>query len=137
MVNRFVKYNEMIQKTSIISLHDVCFYHLTFIARDISIQDKTAGSKKMLDSSLDKLAQQILSLDEASLASLWGKYKNRMENFQPSKEWEKAVIIFFIINAVRAKNEIFNEQILKMQSYKPAPPPPAKKEKPNLRLIKD
>jgi len=90
----------------------------------------------MLESSLDKMAQQILSLDEASLASLWGKYKNRMENFQPSKEWEKAVIIFFIINAVRAKNEIFNEQILKMQSYKPAPAPLPKKEKTNLRLIK-
>jgi hypothetical protein len=91
----------------------------------------------MLDSSLDKLAQQILSLDEASLASLWGKYKNRMENFQPSKEWEKAVIIFFIINAVRAKNEIFNEQILKMHSDKPTPTPLPRKGKPNLRLVKD
>jgi hypothetical protein len=60
-----------------------------------------------------------------------------MESFQPSKEWEKAVIIFFIINAVRAKNEIFNEQILKMHSDKPMPTPLPQKGKPNLRLVKD
>lgn len=89
----------------------------------------------MLESSLDKLAQQILSLDEASLVSLWGKYKDRMENFQPSKEWEKAVIIFFLINAVRAKNEIFNQEILRMKNDKPASPP--RTAKPKLRLVKD
>ena len=60
----------------------------------------------MIESSLDRLAQQILGLDEASLSSLWEKYKKRMEHFEPSQEWEKAVIIFFIINAVRAKNHI-------------------------------
>ena len=88
----------------------------------------------MLESSLDKMAQQILSLDEASLASLWGKYKTRMENFEPTKEWEKAVIIFFIINAIRAKNQIFNEQILEKQTPIPKRIPP--KRNPNLRLIK-
>ncbi|MBE0556367.1 MAG: hypothetical protein IH628_03960, partial [Proteobacteria bacterium] len=67
----------------------------------------------MLESALDRLAERILGLDEASLSSLLGKYKKRMENFEPSKEWEKAVIIFFIINAVRAKNHIFNEQLLR------------------------
>jgi hypothetical protein len=95
--------------------------------------------KNMLESSLDKLAQQILSLDEASLSSLWRKYKTRMENFEPSKEWEKAVIIFFIINAVRAKNEIFNEQLLQRQNPRPASvsTPQREKGKPNLRLVKD
>jgi len=91
----------------------------------------------MLESSLDKLAQQILSLDEASLASLWGKYKTRMENFEPSKEWEKAVIVFFIINAVRAKNEIFNEQIIRQQKPGPIPVAKGKKGNPKLRLIRD
>jgi hypothetical protein len=88
----------------------------------------------MLEPSLDKMAQQILSLDEASLASLWGKYKTRMEHFEPSKEWEKAVIIFFIINAVRAKNQIFNEQI--MQQQESGPETTSKKKRPHLRLIK-
>jgi inactivated superfamily I helicase len=91
----------------------------------------------MLEASLDKLAQQILSLDEASLASLWQKYKNRMENFEPTKEWEKAVIVFFIINSVRAKNEIFNEQIMKMRNKPPVAPVPGKNKKPVLRLVKE
>ena len=73
----------------------------------------------MLESALDKLAERILSLDEASLSSLWEKYKRRMEHFEPSKEWEKAVIIFFIINAIRAKNHIFNEQILRQPEASP------------------
>ena len=33
----------------------------------------------VLESTLDKMAENILSLDEASLASLWEKYKTRME----------------------------------------------------------
>lgn len=87
----------------------------------------------MLEPSLDKLAQQILGLDEASLASLWGKYKKRMEHFKPSNEWEKAVIIFFIINAVRVKNHIFNEQLLRQQGIASEKPT---KGKPVLKLVK-
>jgi hypothetical protein len=91
----------------------------------------------MLESTLDKLAEKILGLDEASLAGLWEKYKARMEHFDTSKEWEKSVIIFFIINSIRAKNHIFNEKILKMQKNpEVAPAKPPKKGKPNLRLVK-
>jgi hypothetical protein len=91
----------------------------------------------MLESTLDKMAENILGLDEASLASLWEKYKSRMEHFDTSKEWEKSVIIFFIINSVRAKNHIFNEKILEMRKMKekPAAKPP-KSGKPDLRLVK-
>jgi predicted house-cleaning noncanonical NTP pyrophosphatase (MazG superfamily) len=67
----------------------------------------------MIEAALNKLAEHILGMDEASLAALAQKYKERIENFEVSKEWEKSVIIFFIINGVRAKNSIFNEQILK------------------------
>jgi hypothetical protein len=88
----------------------------------------------MLESALDKLAETILSFDEASLSSLWERYKGRMEQFEPSKEWEKAIIIFFIINAVRAKNHIFNEQILKQPEASPGRKPQRKK--PDLRLVK-
>jgi hypothetical protein len=89
----------------------------------------------VLESALDKLAETILNIDEASLASLWDKYKRKMENFDSTKEWEKAVIIFFIINSVRVKNHIFNENILNLQKKqdKPAKPP---KVKPNLKLVK-
>jgi hypothetical protein len=87
----------------------------------------------MLESSLDKLAKQILGLDEASLTSLWGKYKERAERFEPSQEWEKALIILSIINGVRAKNQIFNEHILRRQMGETVKPP---KRKPALRLVK-
>lgn len=92
----------------------------------------------MLESALDKLAQQILGLDEASLTSLWEKYKQRMEHFEPTSDWEKAVIIFFIINAVRAKNHIFNEQLMRQQEARSAAPSKGKplKGKPELKLVK-
>jgi hypothetical protein len=89
----------------------------------------------MIESSLDKIAERILHLDEASLAALWEKYKNKMEHFDVSKEWEKAVIIFFIINSVRVKNHIFNEQIMNIDKKKAASPK-APKGKPALKLVK-
>ena len=79
----------------------------------------------MIETTLHKLAEHILGLDEASLVSLWEKYKTRTENFEISREWDKAVIIFFIINAVRAKNQMFNEEILKRQQSQDEPKKPA------------
>ncbi len=87
----------------------------------------------MLESALEKMAETILGLDEPSLTTLLEKYKKRMERFEPSKTWEKAVIIFFIINAVRAKNHIFNEQILRQPETEPEKKP---RKKPNLKLVK-
>ena len=81
----------------------------------------------MIEATLHKIAEHILSLDEASLSGLWEKYKARMEHFEASPEWEKSVIIFFMINAVRAKNHIFNENILKLQN---------KNEKPTIQIFK-
>ena len=92
----------------------------------------------MLESTLEKIAEKILGLDEASLTGLLEKYKARMEIFDTSQEWEKAVIVFFIINSVRAKNHIFNEKILDFQKKqeKPATNPTKKNGKPDLRLVK-
>lgn len=83
----------------------------------------------MIEETLLKMADRIVRLDEASLASLWQKYRKRVENVELSREWEKAVIVFFIINAVRAKNEILNEYI---QEKNKSP----REKKPKLRLIK-
>ena len=66
-----------------------------------------------MDKALQKLAEQILSFDEASLANLRDKYRLRIENFDGTKDWEKAVIIYCIINAVSMKNTLFNENVLK------------------------
>lgn len=89
----------------------------------------------VLESALDKMAENILNLDEASLVSLWEKYKTRMEHFETTKEWEKSVIIFFIINAVRVKNHIFNENMLELRKKYDKPQKPPKK-KPDLKLVK-
>lgn len=89
-----------------------------------------------IEESLNKMAENILYLDEASLTSLWEKYKNKMEDFSFSPEWEKSVVIFSIINAIRVKNAIFNEQMLKQQESAKPSPPKRKQEKPHLRLVK-
>jgi len=89
-----------------------------------------------IENSLDKIAENILCLDEASLGILWDKYKTKMEQFSFTPEWEKSVIIFSIINAVRVKNAIFNEQILNNQVPQETAAPKRPHGKPNLKLVK-
>ena len=90
-----------------------------------------------IENSLDKIAENILCLDEASLNFLWDKYKTKMEQFSFTQEWEKSVIIFSIINAVRVKNAIFNEQILSNQANAGKTTTTKKHHgKPNLKLVK-
>jgi hypothetical protein len=85
----------------------------------------------MFEKMLDQMAEKIKNLDEASLTQLLPYYKRKMEKFEPTEEWEKAVIIFFLINAVRVKNTIFNENILKNEKKKEKGP-----KDPNLKLVK-
>jgi hypothetical protein len=89
-----------------------------------------------LEDSLDKMAESILYLDEASLASLWDKYKTKMEQFSFTSEWEKSVIIFSIINAVRVKNAIFNERMLNNRTSKKPPGQKKQPGRPHLKLVK-
>lgn len=70
----------------------------------------------MLENALDKIAEQIIALDEASLTQLRKLYLDRLFNFAPTKEWEKAVIIYFLINGVIAKNNLFNQHIAEGQT---------------------
>lgn len=91
----------------------------------------------MLEQTLNRMANTILHLDEASLVSLWDKYRQQMEQVDVSPDWEKSVIVFFIINAVRAKNQMLNEHILNLRDeakQQPAKQPP--KKKPILRLVR-
>lgn len=57
---------------------------------------------------LEKLAKHLAALDEASLMSLWDKYQEKVKNFEPTKQWEEAVLVFGMIQAVRWKNQLFN-----------------------------
>ena len=71
-----------------------------------------------MEKALEKLAEQILSFDEASLSNLREKYRSKIENFDGTKDWEKAVVIYCIINAVSLKNTLFNENVLKTKKEK-------------------
>ena len=66
----------------------------------------------MIEKGLNKIADQILAFDEASLRNLRGKYLARMNDFDTSKEWERSVIVYFIINSVMTKNALFNQNVL-------------------------
>lgn len=57
---------------------------------------------------LEKIADKLLELDEASLTYLWNKYFSMVQRFEPTKRWERAVIILSLIQAVRWKNQLFN-----------------------------
>ncbi len=90
-----------------------------------------------LEKSLNKIAESIRLLDEASLTALWDNYKSKVKQIANTPEWERSVIIFSIINAVRAKNAIFNENVLKNNPPKKAKSPQKmSKETPYLKLVK-
>ncbi len=89
-----------------------------------------------LEDSLNKIAENILYLDEASLSALWEKYKTKMEDFSFTPDWERSVIIFSIINSIRVKNAIFNEQLLNKITADEGPPARRKPGKPHLQLVK-
>ena len=57
---------------------------------------------------LQKLAQQLDSIDEASLMTLWSKYATITERFEPTKYWEECALIFGLIQVKHWKNMLFN-----------------------------
>lgn len=65
----------------------------------------------MIEDVLSRIARQIMTLDEETLAAMVPRYKARMLDFAPTREWEEAVIIYFLINGLRTKNSMFNEKI--------------------------
>jgi len=94
------------------------------------------GHQAALEKALERLAEQILSFDEASLVHLREKYRAKIEHFEGTKEWERSVIIFCIINGVSMKNALFNENILKKAGKKEEKPPPQAQDRPGLKRIK-
>ena len=57
------------------------------------------------------LADRVLDFDEASLAQLQEKYLKKVSEFSPTRDWERAIVVYFLINSVRVKNKIFNEKV--------------------------
>lgn len=89
-----------------------------------------------MERALERLADQILAFDEASLTSLREKFRQRIEQFDGTKEWERAVIIYSIINAVTLKNTLFNENILKRERERSYLSKKEKRKGPDLRRVK-
>ena len=59
---------------------------------------------------LDRLADEILDLDPEELKALLPAIQARMDQADHTHDWERAVINFFIINAVRVKDKLCCQQ---------------------------
>jgi hypothetical protein len=60
----------------------------------------------MITEAIERLADRVLDYEEADLTALLSHFKARMEQFEPTQEWERAVIAYFLINGVRVKNAL-------------------------------
>ena len=60
----------------------------------------------MIEEAIERLADRVLAYEETDLTALLNHFKTRMEQCDPSPEWERAVIAYFLINGVRVKNAL-------------------------------
>lgn len=72
------------------------------------VSGRFTGETRLMEKILQKLAQQLNSLDESSLTSLWETLAAKVEHFEPSKAWEEAVLALSMVQAMRWKNQLFN-----------------------------
>ncbi len=77
------------------------------------------------------LADRVLDFDEASLTQLQEKYLKKVSEFAPNRDWDRAIVVYFLINSVRVKNKIFNEKVKGVRSVEQP-----KRPKNLLKLIK-
>jgi hypothetical protein len=84
-----------------------------------------------IEQALLNLADRVLDFDEASLAQLQEHYLKRVSEFAPTREWERAMVVYFMINSIRVKNKIFNEKVRASQSSEDP-----KRSKTLLKLVK-
>ena len=76
-----------------------------------------------MEKMLLKMARQLNAMDEASLMALWNKYMQRVQDFDASREWEEATIVLSLIQAVRAKNQLFNTRWEEREALRHSPAP--------------
>jgi hypothetical protein len=70
----------------------------------------------MIPEALEKIADNVLSLDESDLAALLDHYKDRMSQGEPTRAWERAVIAYFLLNGIRIKNTLKQDKIRRRES---------------------
>jgi hypothetical protein len=104
---------------------------LTWDAESLTLTKSPRGGIVGIEEALLNLADRVLDFDEASLAQLQEKYLKKVSDFAPTREWEQAMVVYFMINSVRVKNKIFNEKV------KGTPPEERRKSPKNtLKIIK-
>ncbi len=81
----------------------------------------------MIEEAIERLADRVLAYNESDLTKLLNHFKNRMEQFELSPEWERAVIAYFMINGVRVKNALKHGKLCH----------PERGCRPALRLVKN
>jgi len=77
------------------------------------------------------LADRVLDFDEASLGQLQEKYLKKVSEFSPTRDWERSIVVYFLINSVRVKNKIFNEKVKDSD-----PPDPPRSSRNTLKIVK-
>jgi len=82
----------------------------------------------MIEKAIERLADRVLAFDEGDLFALLNHFKNRMEEFEPTPAWERAVIAYFLINGVRVKNALKHGRLNRRQM--------SEGERPALKLVK-
>jgi hypothetical protein len=82
----------------------------------------------MIPEALEKIAENVLSLDESDLATLLDYYKDRMSQNEPTKSWERAVIAYFLLNGIRIKNTLKQDKLRRQE--------PTAEKTPHLCLVK-
>ncbi len=82
----------------------------------------------MIPEALEKIADNVLSLDESDLATLLDYYKDRMSQGEPTRAWERAVIAYFLLNGIRIKNTLKQDKLRRQE--------PIAEKTPHLCLVK-
>jgi hypothetical protein len=82
----------------------------------------------MIPEALEKIADNVLSLDESDLATLLDHYKDRMSQGEPTRAWERAVIAYFLLNGIRIKNTLKQDKLRRQE--------PTAEKSPHLCLVK-
>jgi hypothetical protein len=82
----------------------------------------------MIPEALEKIADNVLSLDESDLATLLDHYKDRMSQGEPTRAWERAVIAYFLLNGIRIKNTLKQDKLRRQE--------PTDEKAPHLCLVK-
>lgn len=76
-----------------------------------------------MERQLQRLAQKLDSLDEASLMDLWSKYATIASHFEPTRQWEDSVLVFALIQAKHWKNLLFNYNWMQQTKFAGNVPP--------------